>query len=75
MTYHSSRSAPAAAGEPLVFSVPSDDFGDMMGAVLGLTPETPPSLAGLESRPETYQTMTRAYEPLRDLLRARFGRR
>jgi threonine synthase len=36
-------------------------------------PAVPPSLAGLEDLPEHFETMGVAYEPFRDLLRARFG--
>ncbi|MGD8454169.1 MAG: threonine synthase [Phycisphaerae bacterium] len=50
-------------------------FPEEIEAVLGLTPETPPSLVGLESRPESYGTLSREYEPLRKMLRDRFGQR
>jgi threonine synthase len=47
-------------------------FPEEIRAILGIDPETPPSLAGLENRPEAYETMSGKYEPFRDLLLDRF---
>jgi threonine synthase len=43
-------------------------FPEEIEATIGIVPETPPSLAGLEQRPESYQKISAAYEPFRDLL-------
>ena len=50
-------------------------FPDQIEALLGITPEVPPSLLGLEGRPEHYPVLTTAYEPFRDLLLERFAGR
>jgi threonine synthase len=51
-------------------------FPEEIQATIGVNPEVPPSLAGLEQKPESYETMTTAYEPFRDWLWRRFdGRR
>ncbi len=47
-------------------------FPEEIQATIGVTPETPPSLAGLESRPEHYDTIPNDYLALRDLLREHF---
>lgn len=47
-------------------------FPEEIHATLGIDPETPESLAGLEVRQETYETMSTEYEPFRDLLLQRF---
>jgi threonine synthase len=65
-------------GEPLAVSVETAHpakFPEEIRATLGIDPETPPSLAGLEQRPESYETMPAEYEPFRNLLLERFGRR
>ncbi len=43
-------------------------FPEEIRAILGIDPDTPPSLAGLENRPETYETISTEYESFRDLL-------
>jgi threonine synthase len=48
-------------------------FPDEIEALIGVEPEVPPSLAGIEEKPEQYDTMSTAYEPFRDLLARRFG--
>jgi threonine synthase len=48
-------------------------FPEEIEANLGIVPDTPPSLAGLEDRPEEYSTMATDYEAFRDLLLRRFG--
>jgi threonine synthase len=50
-------------------------FPDEIRAILGIEPEPPPSLAGLESRKETYQRMPADYETFRDFLTHRHTRR
>jgi threonine synthase len=47
-------------------------FPEEIEATIGVTPDVPPSLAGLEERAETYETMSTDYEPFRDLLLERF---
>ncbi|MDY7107201.1 MAG: threonine synthase [Planctomycetota bacterium] len=49
-------------------------FPEEIEANLGIVPETPPSLAGLEDRPEDFSTMSTDYDAFRDLLLKRFGR-
>ena len=51
----------------LVDSVTLDRFP----ATIGITPEVPPALAGLEDLPESYDVITTDYEPFRDFLRQR----
>jgi threonine synthase len=48
-------------------------FPEEIRALLDLDPPVPPSLAGLEERPEQYDRLTADYEPFRDLLLRRFG--
>jgi threonine synthase len=47
-------------------------FPDEIRALIGIDPELPPSLAGIEERAERYDTMDALYEPFRDLLLASF---
>jgi len=47
-------------------------FPDEIRSILGVEPETPPSLTGLDERTETYEKITADYEPFRDMLLARF---
>ena len=61
--------------EPLAVSVETAHpakFPEEIQATIGVSPETPPSLVGLEERPESYETMPAEYEPFRDLLLKRF---
>jgi len=61
--------------EPLAVSVETAHpakFPEEIQATIGVTPQVPPSLVGLESRPESYETMSTDYEPFRDLLLDRF---
>ncbi len=61
--------------EPLAVSVETAHpakFPEEIQATIGIDPEVPPSLTGLESRPESYETITTAYEPFRDLLLQRY---
>jgi len=48
-------------------------FPEEIKSVIGVEPERPPSLAGLEDRPEDYALMSAEYEPFRDLLLAHFA--
>lgn len=47
-------------------------FPEQIQHLLGIDPEVPPSLAGIEERPETFERTTTAYEPFRDFLLARY---
>ncbi|HVP40095.1 MAG TPA: threonine synthase [Candidatus Saccharimonadales bacterium] len=48
-------------------------FPEEIQSLLGVEPELPPSLAGLEARPEEYGRLTTEYAPFRDLLLKRFA--
>lgn len=48
-------------------------FPEEIEATLGVTPAVPPSLAGLEQRPESYETMAAEYAALRTFLLDRLG--
>ncbi len=48
-------------------------FPEEIRAILGIDPEIPPSLVGLEERPESYDTMSTEYDPFRNWLLKRFG--
>jgi threonine synthase len=66
---------PGAPADPLAVSVETAHpakFPEEIQALVGIDPELPPSLAGLESRPEEYGRLTTAYEPFRELLKERF---
>lgn len=66
---------PAAEAHPAVSveTAHPAKFPEEIEATLGVTPPVPPSLTGLEQRPESYETMAAAYEPLREFFRQRFG--
>jgi threonine synthase len=67
--------APGAPVDPLAVAVETAHpakFPEEIQALLGIDPELPPSLAGLEAKPEEYEQLTTAYEPFRDLLKERF---
>ncbi len=49
-------------------------FPEEIQATIGVNPVVPASLAGLEQRRESYETMSTAYEPFRDWLLARYGK-
>jgi len=49
-------------------------FPEEIEATISVTPQTPPSLVGLEDRTETYDTISTKYEPFRDLLLEHFGK-
>jgi len=68
------RDEPAAA-ERLAISVETAHpakFPEEIQATIGVEPEVPPSLAGLEQKPESYEHLPAAYEPFRAWLQARF---
>ncbi|MFQ5805168.1 MAG: threonine synthase [Phycisphaerae bacterium] len=63
------------ADEPLAVSVETAHpakFPEEIQAAIGVTPETPPSLSGLEERPESYETLPAEYELFRELLLEHF---
>ena len=49
-----------------------DNIQTLLLPSLGIDPDTPPSLRGLEDRVEAYDPIAPEYEPFRDLLLARF---
>lgn len=70
--------SPGAPADPLAVSVETAHpakFPEEIRALLGVEPDLPPSLAGIETRPESYGRLTTAYEPFRDLLRELFAAR
>lgn len=48
-------------------------FPEEIQALIGIDPELPPSLIGLEERPEHYDALTTDYEPFKKELLARFA--
>jgi threonine synthase len=67
--------SPGAPRDPLAVSIETAHpakFPEEIRDLLGIEPELPPSLAGLDGRPETYGRLTAEYAPFRDLLAARF---
>ena len=68
---------PGAPSDPLAVSIETAHpakFPEEIQALLGIDPELPPSLAGIESKSEHYGHLTTDYTPFRDLLRERFLR-
>ena len=68
---------PGAPSDPLAVSVETAHpakFPEEIRSLLGIDPEMPPSLAGLESKPESYGRLTTEYEPFRRLLKERYAR-
>lgn len=62
--------------DPLAVSVETAHpakFPDEIERVIGVTPEVPPSLAGIEKKAEQYGRLTTAYEPFRNYLLETFG--
>ena len=69
--------SPGAPPDPLAVSVETAHpakFPEEIQALLGVEPQLPPALAGLEAKPEQYGNLTTAYEPFRDWLKERFGK-
>jgi len=69
--------APGVPGDPLAVSIETAHpakFPEEIRALLGIDPELPPSLAGIEAKPEQYGHLTTEYTPFRDFLRERFLR-
>jgi threonine synthase len=67
--------SPSAPTDTLAVSIETAHpakFPEEIRALLGFDPELPPSLAGLEAKPETYGHLSTAYAPFRDLLKERF---
>ena len=67
-----------AGAKPLAVSVETAQpakFPEEIQAVIGVYPDVPPSLAGLEQRHESFERLPAEYEPFRALLLARFARR
>ena len=67
--------SPGAPVDPLAVAIETAHpakFPEEIQALLGLDPELPPALAGLEGKAEEFGHLTTAYEPFRDLLKARF---
>jgi threonine synthase len=66
---------PSAPADPLAVSIETAHpakFPEEIQALLGITPVLPPSLAGIESKPEQYGHLTTEYAAFRDFLRERF---
>ena len=73
--FKSLATAPGAPVDPLAVSVETAHpakFPEEIQALLGINPELPPSLVGIEAKPEEYEHMTTEYGPFRDLLKERF---
>ena len=66
------RAAPADALAVSVETAHPAKFPEEIQALLGVDPPLPPSLAGLEAKPEHYGHLTTDYEPFRDLLKERY---
>jgi threonine synthase len=68
---------PGAPADPLAVSIETAHpakFPEEIQALLGIDPVLPPSLAGIESKPEQYGHLTTEYPPFRDFLKERFLR-
>ena len=68
---------PGAPGDPLAVSIETAHpakFPEEIQALLGIDPVPPPSLAGIESKPEQYGHVTTDYVPFRELLKERYLR-
>lgn len=68
---------PGAPADPLAVSIETAHpakFPEEIQALLGISPVPPPSLAGIESKPEQYEHLTTEYVPFRELLKERYRR-
>jgi len=68
---------PGAPSDPLAVSIETAHpakFPEEIQGLLGIDPALPPSLAGLDAKPEQYGSLTTEYGPFRDVLRQRFLR-
>ena len=68
---------PSAPADPLAVSIETAHpakFPEEIQALLGIDPVPPPSLEGIESKPERYGHLTTDYVPFRELLRERYLR-
>jgi threonine synthase len=66
---------PGAPADPLAVSIETAHpakFPEEIQSLLGVDPPLPPSLTGLESKPEDYGRLTTEYGPFRDVLREHF---
>ena len=48
-------------------------FPEEIRDLVGVEPDLPPSLAGIEEKPESYERMSMDYEPFKRLLQERFA--
>ena len=67
--------SPGAPADPLAVSIETAHpakFPEEIQGLLGVDPPLPPSLAGLDARPESYGRLTTEYGPFRDALKQRF---
>ena len=71
--YLAEPDAPADALAVSVETAHPAKFPEEIQALLGIEPELPPSLTGLDSKVEEYGRLTTEYEPFRDLLKTRFS--
>jgi threonine synthase len=65
-------------GDPLCVSVETAHpakFPEEIQSLIGIDPEVPPSLRGIEEKPEQVEPMAVDYEAFREILAQRFGRR
>jgi threonine synthase len=65
-----------AAADTLAVSVETAHpakFPEEIQTLVGVAPDPPPSLVGLDQRREQYEVMSSDYEPFRDLLLASYG--
>ena len=66
---------PGAPPDPLAVSIETAHpakFPEEIQALLGIDPVPPPSLVGLDSKPERYGHLSTEYVPFRDFLKERF---
>jgi threonine synthase len=66
---------PGAPADPLAISIETAHpakFPEEIRSLLGTDPVLPPSLAGLDAKPEQYGRLTCDYAPFRDVLKQRF---
>lgn len=68
---------PGAPADPLAVSIETAHpakFPEEIQSLLGIEPALPPSLTGLDAKPEQFERLTTEYAPFRDVLRQRFLR-
>ena len=74
LRYLSGPGAPAGALAVSIETAHPAKFPEEIQSLLGIDPELPPSLAGIEAKPETYGRLTTDYEPFRRELKQRYLR-